>query len=179
MKFLIVSDIHGSFYYTKKLQEVIEKEKPDKIIFLGDLYYHGPRNPLPKDYNPMQVCQFFNSIKNKLIAIKGNCDAEVDEMISDFKFKKTYSFKCGTHSVFISHGHIYNADNPPKTNYDIMLYGHLHTGFIIQKNNKIYANPGSLSLPKNGTTNSYIILDENKITLKDINGKIIQALNLN
>lgn len=179
MKFLIVSDIHGSFYYTKKLQEIINQENPDKIIFLGDLYYHGPRNPLPKDYNPMEVCQFFNSIKNKLVALKGNCDAEVDEMISDFKFKKNYSFKCGQHVVFASHGHIYNENNPPKNNYDIMFYGHLHTGFIFSKNNKIYANPGSLSLPKNGTTNSYIILDENKIALKDINSKIILAQNLN
>ena len=86
MKLLVVSDIHGSLFYTKKMVEIMEKEEVDKVILLGDLYYHGPRNPLPKEYNPMEVSKILNSLKEKLICIKGNCDAEVDEMISEFKF---------------------------------------------------------------------------------------------
>lgn len=177
MKYLIVSDIHGSLYYTKILEKIITDEKPNKILFLGDLYYHGPRNPLPKEYAPMEVCKFFNSIKSKLIAIKGNCDAEVDEMISEFKFKKSYCFKLAGKKIFVSHGHHYNIDALPKTDFDIMFYGHFHTGLIKEQNGKIFANPGSISLPKNGTANSYMILDENGITLKDVNEKIIDKLN--
>ena len=85
MKFLIASDIHGSLYYTKKLIDLVEKEQPDKIILLGDLYYHGPRNPLPLDYNPKEVCNLLNSYKDKIYAVRGNCDSEVDQMISNFK----------------------------------------------------------------------------------------------
>ena len=99
MKYLLVSDIHGSLFYTKKLEEIIAKEQPNKIIFLGDLYYHGPRNPLPKDYSPMEVCKIFNHLKDKLIAIKGNCDAEVDEMISEFKFRNSYCFNFASRNI--------------------------------------------------------------------------------
>ena len=168
MKYLIASDIHGSLYYTNLLKNLIGKENPDKIILLGDLYYHGPRNPFPQDYNPKQVCEFFNSIKDKLIAIKGNCDAEVDEMISNFKFKKSYKFLHNGKTVYLTHGHKHNIDNFPNTDFDIMFYGHFHTGFIEEKDGKIIANPGSLSLPKNNTPNSYIILDEKGIVLKDM-----------
>lgn len=85
MKVLVVSDIHGSSYYASKIPEIFEKEKADKIILLGDLYYHGPRNPLTKEYNPMKVAETLNSLKQYIEAVKGNCDAEVDEMISEFK----------------------------------------------------------------------------------------------
>ena len=90
MKYLVVSDIHGSYYYASKIIDIINNENIDKLILLGDLYYHGPRNSLPKDYNPMEVCKLLNNIKDKLIAIKGNCDAEVDEMISEFPFNQNY-----------------------------------------------------------------------------------------
>ena len=176
MKYLIVSDIHGSKFYTEKLLKIIETEKPDKIINLGDFYYHGPRNPLPEEYNPMEVSKIFNSLKDKLIAIKGNCDAEVDEMISEFKFKNSYIFSVSGKKVFASHGQKYNIDNYPNQDFDIMLYGHFHTGFIKQENNKIFANPGSLSLPKNNTPRSYLIINNNEITLKDIENNIIQNI---
>lgn len=178
MKYLLVSDIHGSLFYTKKLEEIIAKEQPNKIIFLGDLYYHGPRNPLPKEYNPMEVCKIFNRLKDKLIAIKGNCDAEVDEMISEFKFRNSYCFNFAGKKIFVSHGHHFNIDSFPNTNFDIMIYGHFHTGFIKKSNGKIFANPGSLSLPKNGTAHSYLTLENDMIFLKDENGSIIDKLNL-
>ena len=87
MKVLVISDIHGSGYYAEKIKEINEKEKPEKIILLGDLYYHGPRNNLSQEYNPMKVAEILNSLKDKLLVVKGNCDAEVDEMISEFEFK--------------------------------------------------------------------------------------------
>ena len=86
MKAVVISDIHGSGYYAEKIKEINERENPDKIILLGDLYYHGPRNELSQEYKPMKVAEILNSLKDKLLVVRGNCDAEVDEMISDFKF---------------------------------------------------------------------------------------------
>ena len=174
MKLLILSDIHGSSYYAKKIVEIEKQEKPDKIILLGDLYYHGPRNPLTEEYNPMEVSEILNSFKNKILAIRGNCDAEVDEMISEFKFQDNRIMNVNGKRVFFTHGHKFNIDKLPDEEFDIMIYGHFHTGFIKEKDGKIFANSGSLSLPKNNTKNSYLILEENKLILKDIDGNIIE-----
>lgn len=174
MKILIISDIHGSYYYAKKIQEINEREKPEQIILLGDLYYHGPRNDLTEKYDPMKVAGILNDLKDKIKAVRGNCDAEVDEMISDFKLESYIEMKVNGKNVFFSHGHIYNMDNIPNKKVEIMFYGHFHIGFIQEENGIIFANPGSISLPKNNTEHSYIIFDENKITLKNVDGKIIE-----
>lgn len=174
MKFMIASDIHGSTYYTKRLLERFDDEKPEKLILLGDLYYHGPRNPLSEEYSPMDVSNLLNSIKDKLIVVRGNCDSEVDEMISDFPFEISAEIWVGDKKVNLTHGHRYNKDNLPPNCGDILVYGHLHTGFIIRENGKIFANPGSTSLPKNGTKNSYLIIDENVIILKDMDGNVLK-----
>lgn len=173
MKLLVVSDIHGSAYYAEKIPEIFEKEKADKIIVLGDLYYHGPRNPLTKDYSPMKVAEILNSLKDRLEVIKGNCDAEVDEMISEFKFKEHLLLDVNNLKVYFTHGHKNNMDNLPDEQIDMMVYGHFHTGFIVKKDGIIFANPGSISLPKDNTKNSYLILDKESIVLKDIDGNVI------
>ena len=175
MKLLIISDIHGSSYYAKKIEEINEKEKPDKIVLLGDLYYHGPRNDLTQEYNPMEVAKILNSLKEKLIVVKGNCDAEVDEMISEFQFQENIEMEVNGYNVFFTHGHKYNMDKmtPIGIKIDIMIYGHFHTGFITEENGIIFANPGSISLPKADTKHSYLIFDENELILKDIDGSII------
>lgn len=174
MKILFISDIHGSSYYAEKLLEIIKKENPEKIVLLGDLYYHGPRNPLTKEYNPMKVAEILNSLKDRLLAVKGNCDAEVDEMISEFNFENNIILNENGRKIFLTHGHKYHIEKLPKEEFDIMIYGHFHTGFIKEKEGKIYANTGSISLPKNNTKNSYIILEENRIVLKDVDGNILE-----
>lgn len=174
MKYLVVSDIHGSGYYTRKLEEIINKELPDKIILLGDLYYHGPRNPLTQEYNPREVADILNSHKDKILAVKGNCDAEVDQMISEFKLEDNIELEICGKKFFFTHGHKYNIDIYPEEEFDIMVYGHFHTGFIKEKDGKIFANTGSISLPKNNTQNSYLIIDENSIILKNIDGNVIE-----
>ena len=179
MKLLIISDIHGSSYYAKMIPEIFKLEKADEIIILGDLYYHGPRNPLPKDYSPMDVCNILNSLKEKLKVVMGNCDALVDETISDFNFHDHLLLNINNKRIYFTHGDKYNQDVLPDEKVDIMFYGHFHTGFIRKKNNLIFANPGSLSLPKNNTRHSYIIMDSEKITLKDISGSIIEEIYLN
>ncbi len=172
MKYLVISDIHGSQYYANKINEIYQKENPDKIILLGDLYYHGPRNSLPKEYNPMEVAKILNGLKENILCVKGNCDAEVDEMISEFDFNDNICMNIKGLEFLFTHGHKYNLDNTPE-NVDVLVYGHLHTGFIKEKDGVIYVNAGSISLPKNGTKNSYLIIDENKIILKDIDGNIL------
>ena len=173
MKFLIASDLHGSAYYAQKIVDVFHAEKADKLIILGDIYNHGPRNQLPKEYDPMKVAEILNGEKQSLIVIKGNCDSQVDNMISEFSFIEDMVLVSGEKTYFLTHGHVYNKDNMPKTQFDGIIYGHFHTGFIEMVGKAVVANAGSLSLPKNQTPNSYIILDDGVLTLKDIDGKVL------
>lgn len=176
MKILIASDLHGSAYYAEKLLERYNQESADKLILLGDIYNHGPRNQLPKDYNPMRVAEILNGAKQNLVVIKGNCDSEVDNMISEFSFIEDCVVMVAGKTVFLTHGHVYNKDKMPKTNFDVVVYGHFHTGFIEKNGQNIIANTGSLSLPKNNTKNSYIILEDNALILKDIDGNQIDKI---
>lgn len=178
MKYLIFSDIHGSMYYWEKAVKVIERENPDKIILLGDLYYHGPRNPLPRGYNPKAVAESMNGYRDKIIAIRGNCDAEVDQMISDFKFKESYKIKINNKLVMFTHGHKYNKDNLP-LGVDVLIYGHFHTGFICKEGEVVAINSGSISLPKNNTKHSFLSMSDNIINLVDLcSGKILDSIEI-
>ena len=174
MKLLIFSDIHGSGYYADKIKNIVETEKPDKLILLGDLYYHGPRNMLPKEYNPMHVSEVLNSFKDIILCVKGNCDAEVDEMISEFPMQEEIEMVIENNVVMFTHGHKYNMSNLPKKNIDILVYGHFHTGFIKKQDGMLFLNPGSISLPKENTSHSYILWNNNEIMLKDVEGNVIE-----
>lgn len=174
MKILIASDIHGSAYYMQKVKERFVAEKADKLLLLGDIYNHGPRNPFPKDYAPQEVAAILNGLKDRLIVVKGNCDSQVDTLISEFDFIEDSCIITEGKTVFCTHGHTYNKDNLPSTRYDAIIYGHFHTGFIERVNGVIVANAGSVSLPKNGTPRSYILLEGNNLTLKTLDGEIIK-----
>ncbi len=176
MKYLILSDIHGSKFYFNKILEIFKNEKFDKMIIVGDLYYHGPRNPLTEEYDPMYIATKLNEIKDKIVVIKGNCDAVVDEMISEFKFHDKYILELANKKIFFTHGHIYNMDSLPEEEFDIMIYGHLHTHFIQEEYGKIFINTGSISLPKNNTKNSYVVLDGNIIKIKDFESNCIDKI---
>ena len=180
MKILIASDVHGSEYYLKKLLERFSSENADKLILLGDIYNHGPRNPLPKDYSPLSVAKLLNDIKDKLIVIKGNCDSEVDKMISDFDFVDSTCLFDNKKSLFLTHGHVYNKDNMPKFSLSAVVYGHFHTPFIERVSGVLAVNVGSISLPKNNTKNSYAIYDNGEIIIKDlIDNSVIISEKLN
>lgn len=173
MKYLIASDIHGSAYYTQKLISAFESEGAEKLVLLGDIYNHGPRNPLPEEYAPLKVAELLNGIKDKLIVIKGNCDSQVDTLISEFDFVDNSVLVSGNKTVFCTHGHIYNQNSMPKTKFDVVIYGHFHTGFIKEENGVIIVNAGSVSLPKDNTKNSYVLINDGCIFLKDLDGNII------
>ena len=165
MKYFIVSDIHGSYKYAKILIDKYNELKCDKILLLGDILYHGPRNDLPEEYNPKEVIKLLNQYQDKIIAIKGNCDAEVDEMVLSFKINNSYDDIINGIKTHLEHGHhldIYNGDAK------IILYGHTHIPTLENKNNQTFINPGSISIPKANSSYSYTIWDNNEIIGYDI-----------
>lgn len=180
MKLLIISDIHGSLYYAKKAITAYETENANYIVILGDELYHGPRNPLPQEYNPKEVALLLNKYKDKIIAIKGNCDSEVDEMVLDFPIMAAYStILYNSRRLFLSHGHIYNESNLPKLNDgDIFMYGHTHIPVAKKQENIYIFNPGSISLPKENNPNTYGVLRDNTLLIKEFDGKIFKELKI-
>lgn len=165
MKYFIISDVHGSKHYASLAIQRFKEINADKIVCLGDFYYHGPRNPLTEQYNPMEVASMFNNIKDKLIAIRGNCDAEVDQMISEFTLHPNYEITLNGNKIYFHHGHK-EVENP--SNYQVIFYGHFHKGEIKKVDDVIYANPGSISLPKAINSQGYMILDEKGIKHFDL-----------
>lgn len=165
MKLMIASDIHGSAYYCRELINKFEEEKPDKLLLLGDILYHGPRNDLPRDYAPKKVIEMLNPLADKILCVRGNCDTEVDQMVLDFPVLADYALLYfGGKMIFASHGHHYNPENPPKAiKGGILLNGHTHIAEIRDCGDFLYINPGSVSIPKNGTSNDYIIAEDNPL----------------
>ena len=173
MKYLVISDIHGDIYYAKKIEEIIGRENPDKIILLGDLYYNNNfRNIDSENNNSKEVAKILNKYKDIILCTKGNCDRKVDEDISEFNIEEYIVLKINNKDVFCSHGHIYNSDNVPPIG-DIVLYGHFHTGFIKEEYGIVFASPGTIAFPRSGSRNSYLIIDNGTLILKDVEGNII------
>lgn len=167
MNLLIGSDIHGSLHYGKIFFEKEEIYHPHRIIILGDYYYNGARNDPPEEYCPKEVVKLLNRHAEKLIAIKGNCESEVDQMVSDFPFSEISQLYVFNHLITMTHGHHYSFDNLPKNCGDIFLQGHTHIGVLEKRDGRILANPGSVSLPKDGC-HSYMVMNESGITLRNL-----------
>ena len=167
MKLLIASDIHGSAYWCTKLMELMEQEQPDRLILLGDLLYHGPRNDLPRDYAPKQVIPMLSQYKDKIIAVRGNCEAEVDQMVLPFPCMADFSqvYADGT-CLYLTHGHHHNPDNlPPLTRGSVFLSGHTHVKMDEVRNGIRCLNPGSVSIPKDGS-HSCLIYENGKFSFR-------------
>ena len=153
MKCIIASDLHGSAYWCGRLMELIEAEQPDRILLLGDLLYHGPRNDLPRDYAPKQVIPMLSAHKDIILAVRGNCEAEVDQMVLPFPCMSTYSqLLVDGKTFFLTHGHHYNPDQLPALQEgDVFLYGHTHVKLDAVREGVRCLNPGSVSIPKDGS----------------------------
>ena len=180
MKLLIASDIHGSAYWCGRLCEEIEKENPDKVILLGDLLYHGPRNDLPRDYAPKKVIPMLSAMAERIIAVRGNCEAEVDQMVLPFPVLADYAvIDCGNRLIYLTHGHVYSKDNPlPVKKGSVVLSGHTHVPEKTEKDGVYYLNPGSVSIPKQGSAHSYMTFDGKTFAWKDMNGSEYDSLTL-
>lgn len=170
MKLLIASDIHGSAYYCDLLIKAFEKEKADKMLLLGDILYHGPRNDLPEEYAPKKVIEMLNGIKDRIFCVRGNCDAEVDQMVLNFPILADYCvIPVKNKIMYCTHGHKYNENNlPPISHGDILLNGHTHIPKCNIHEDFIYMNSGSVSIPKANTQHSYMILEDGVFTWKNI-----------
>ncbi len=175
MRLFIASDIHGSAYYAGKMIEAYNREQCDKLIILGDILYHGPRNDLPKEYEPKKVIEMLNNISDELLCVKGNCEADVDQMVLDFPVLAEYAvFYVGKRMIFATHGHTYNESNLPKLkNGDILLHGHTHIPVCKElcEGKYVYMNPGSISIPKENSKNGYMIIDDTKAEWKTLDGE--------
>ena len=174
-KLLIASDIHGSAWYCRKLLQALEREETERMLLLGDILYHGPRNDLPREYAPKEEIAMLNPLKERIVSVRGNCEAEVDQMVLDFPVLADYCLMpVGDHMMFCTHGHIYNEEHlPPMMPGDILLYGHTHVPRAEKVLDKWMLNPGSVSIPKGGSVPSYAVLEDGTFTIKDMEGAVI------
>lgn len=180
MKWMIASDIHGSAACCEKLLAAFGREQADRLLLLGDLLYHGPRNDLPQGYAPKEVIAQLSGVKDKVFCVRGNCEAEVDQMVLPFPVLADYCLlEQKGRVVFATHGHHYNLENPPLLRPgDVLLHGHTH---IPAKDNSLgfwYLNPGSVSIPKENSPHSYMTLEDGQFLWKDLDGAVYDSLAL-
>ena len=170
MKLLIASDLHGSARYTRQLLTQYEKEKAEKLILLGDILYHGPRNDLPEEYAPKEVIAMLSPLAGEILCVRGNCDCEVDQMVLPFPVLADYGWLyLGGRTVYLTHGHVVNKDHPlPFAKGDILLHGHTHIPVCEDCGDFMYLNPGSVSIPKEGSAHSYMVYEDCVFCWKDL-----------
>lgn len=170
MKLLIASDLHGSARYTRQLLAQYEKEKAEKLILLGDILYHGPRNDLPEEYAPKEVIALLSPLAGEILCVRGNCDCEVDQMVLPFPMLADYGWLyLGGRRVYLTHGHVINKDHPlPFAKGDILLHGHTHIPVCEDCGDFMYLNPGSVSIPKAGSAHSYMTYEDGVFSWKDL-----------
>ena len=181
MKYMFASDVHGSAYYCRKMLETYKKEQAERLVLLGDLLYHGPRNNLPKEYAPKEVIKMLNGMKQEIYAVRGNCEAEVDQMVLDFPIMADYAvIPCGNRIIYATHGHHHNVMTPiPMQPGDILLHGHTHVpAWEPFGNENLYLNPGSVSIPKENSAHSYMILEDGLAKWKNLYGEVYHELML-
>ena len=180
MKIFVASDIHGSAFYCEKLLDAFDREQADRLLLLGDILYLGPRNDLPRDYDPKRVAPMLNARRDRILCVRGNCDSEVDQMVLDFPIlSDSCMLFLGGHVLVATHGHVWNPENlPPLCPGDILLNGHTHVPAFERTGEVLYANPGSVSLPKNGSWRGYLLAEERGLTWKELGGAIRMSLSL-
>lgn len=181
MKWMIASDIHGSAYYCRQMLEAFEQEQADRLILLGDLLYHGPRNDLPREYAPKEVIPMLNAHKQEILCVRGNCDTEVDQMVLEFLILADYAvLPVGKRLIYLTHGHRFSVDAlPPMQDGDILLHGHTHVPAWEQfGTDNWYLNPGSVSIPKQESAHSYMTLCGGKAEWKSLDGQMYHVVEL-
>ena len=180
MKYMIASDIHGSAYYCRELLNAYQSSGASRLVLLGDLLYHGPRNDLPRDYAPKEVIAMLNSLKDQIYSVRGNCDTEVDQMVLEFPILGDYALLAlDGLTIYATHGHIYNRDHlPPVQKGDILLHGHTHILTAERDQEITVLNPGSVSIPKGGNPPTYGMLEDQVFRILDFDGNVIKEINL-
>lgn len=174
MKIMVAADIHGSAYYCEKLLKKYKEEACDKLLLLGDILYHGPRNDLPEEYNPKKVLAMLNEMKNEILCVRGNCDTEVDQMVLEFPVLAEYCLLYLDHiTIFATHGHKFNKNFMPNlAENEVLLHGHTHVPACEKVGNNMYMNPGSVSIPKENSHHGYMTIEDGRFLWKDLDGNI-------
>ena len=181
IKLMVASDIHGSAYYCKKMLEAFDREQAERLLLLGDILYHGPRNDLPKEYDPKEVIKMLNERKNRIFCVRGNCDTEVDQMVLEFPILADYAvIPTADRLIYATHGHHFNLNAlPPMQPGDILLHGHTHIpAWEPFGDGNLYLNPGSVSIPKEWNPPTYAILENSRFTIKTFDEEIIKEYDL-
>ena len=180
MKYMIASDIHGSAFYCRKLLEAFEASGANRLVLLGDILYHGPRNDLPKEYAPKEVLAMLNGCKDRIYCVRGNCDTEVDQMVLEFPVMADYALLAMDGiTIYATHGHDYHENHlPPMQKGDVLLHGHTHVLRADQCGDITILNPGSVSIPKEGNPPTYAILEDGVFRILDFEGRVIKEKNL-
>ena len=179
MKFMIASDIHGSAYYCRHLLDRHTAEAPERLILLGDILYHGPRNTIPKGYDTKEVIGMPNPLSDHILCIHGNCDSEVDQLVLDFRLIEDHTLlQICNYTVFLTHGHRYNRDTLPPELLpgDILLYGHSHVPIHDDCGGILCINPGSVSIPREDSPHSYMIWEDNVLSWKHLDGTVYDRI---
>ncbi len=178
MKWLIASDIHGSAPACAAVLAAFERERADRLLLLGDLLYHGPRNDLPQGYDPRQVIELLSGYREKIFCVRGNCEAEVDQMVLPFPVLAEYALiPLGSRMIFATHGHLWNTANPPPLSPgDVLLHGHIHVPAKERFGENWYLNPGSAAIPKENSPQGYMTLADGTFRWKDLAGQEYDAL---
>lgn len=180
MKYMFASDVHGSAYFCRKMLEAYREEGAERLVLLGDLLYHGPRNDLPKEYAPKEVITMLNDKKDEIYTVRGNCEAEVDQMVLEFPVLAEYCvLVIEGKTFFATHGHVYNTDHlPPLKKGDILIHGHTHVLKAENMGDYIWLNPGSVSIPKEGNPHTYAVLENGLFEIKDFDGNVVKSIQL-
>jgi uncharacterized protein len=180
MKLMFISDIHGSLFWLDKALAKVREEQPDTLVILGDFLYHGPRNPLPDGYDPQGVAARLQEYSKIIVAVRGNCDAEVDQMLLKFPMMGDYAMILHEgRRIYATHGHGFSIDHLPALHEnDIFIQGHTHVPVADIKDGIYVLNPGSISLPKENNPNSYGVLENGSFSVKDFEGNIVKSITL-
>ena len=181
MRLMFASDIHGDIIGATKTFAAFEREKAEKLILLGDLLYFGPRNTLKESYNPQAVIKLLNENKEKILTVRGNCDAEVDQMVLEFPIMAEYAYLCiDGFSIFLTHGHKTNKENANLKQNEILIHGHTHVLCIENfGEGNLYINPGSTTYPKENNPPSYMVYDNGAFEIKHLDsGEVIKKIDL-
>lgn len=179
MKYLILSDIHGSITPLKKVIDFFKEKDYDLLLILGDILNYGPRNGIPEGLNAPAIVEELNKLSNKIIAIKGNCDSEVDQMLLKFPIMSDYAIVVDNGvRIFMTHGHRFNDNNRPSVGYDILLYGHTHIQKLERQGNTVICNTGSITFPKDGNMPTFATYENNTLRLHSLDGNILKELKI-
>ena len=180
MKLMFASDIHGAAHYCRQMLDAFAREGAETLVLLGDLLYHGPRNDLPEGYAPKEVITMLNGVCDNLLCVRGNCDTEVDQMVLGFPILADYAILyLDGHRVYITHGHNFGENNPPLLrDGDILMNGHTHVPACRNKDNFLYINPGSVSIPKENSVHGYMTWEDGTFYWKNLDGTVVSMYKL-